>query len=229
MKFAMIVPCKCGTKNIAETTGDNSYGTVYCANCHVPTHVIDDHRISRRSFARAEVELTKEDWSLTIILSAMSVETELAYLHSKWKALDADLLPNEITKVDAEAWEEAFRKLWTLVGRLDGVAELLVGEGFDSFLLRRSELTDTLKNSYPNLGTRTPKQFFSEELFHRRNKILHSGQVQFGKLDAELCLSIARSMLQILNEIDKERYTRFDKELHSKSQGSSLSQTGTTT
>ena len=98
-----------------------------CSNCQLPIWVIDDGTVSSRVFCRAEVELGRDDWSLAIILSAMSVECELAYLYSKWRALDANLLPSEVKPIQVELWEEEFRKLSTISRRLDGVSDLLAG------------------------------------------------------------------------------------------------------
>lgn len=52
-----------------------------------------------------------------------------------------------------------------------------------------------------------------EELFRKRNKILHSGHTEFGKLEAEACVKMAATLLRMIAEIDKERYTRFDQEM----------------
>lgn len=175
-------------------------------------------RISRRALCRAEAELLGEDFSLAIILSAMAVECELAFLYSKWKMLDADLIPSEVTQSQRNAWEDEFRKLKGGVGgKLDGVTRLMTSETFNEFLNRRNGLKSTLQAVYPNMGNRSPSVFFVEELFRKRNKILHSGQVQFGQAEAEACVRMAMSLLQIIVEIDRERYTRLDEELRKKS------------
>jgi hypothetical protein len=181
------------------------------------TWVTDDGRVSRRAICRAEVELVNKDWSLAIVLSAMSVECELAYLYSKWKMLEANLVPAEVTRAHTEQWEDEFRLLQGgVAGKLDGVTQLLTGETFCDFVDRRTEIASMLQKTYPNVGNRSWKAFFVEELFRKRNKILHSGQVLFGEAEAQACVRMATSLLQIVNEIDKERYTRFDEELRSR-------------
>jgi hypothetical protein len=212
MKFPMLVPCKCGNQIAVETTGDERYPDVQCSDCKTPIWIIDDGTVSSRVFCRAEIELGRQDWSLAIILSAMSVECELAYLYSKWKALDADLVPSEVKPSHIELWEEEFRNLSTISRRLDAVGELLTGDGFDSFLVLRPDVLSTLQKTYPNMGA-SPKQFFIAELFWKRNKILHSGKVQFGPTEAEACVKTALTMIQIIRLIDKDRNGRFQKEL----------------
>ena len=195
-----------------ETTADEQYPDVQCTVCQLPIWITDDGTVSSRVFYRADVELVREDWSLAIILSAMSVECELAYLYSKWKALDADLLPNEVQPSHTELWEEEFRKLSTISRRLDAVSELLTGDGFDSFLALRPDVIPTLRKTYPLLGA-SPKDFFIQELFWKRNRILHSGRVQFGRAEAEAGVRIALTMIQIIRLIDKQRSLRLEEEL----------------
>jgi hypothetical protein len=218
MKFSMLVPCgRCGHQMTVETTGEDSYPDARCSECGTTTWVTDDGRVSRRAIYRAEVELVNKDWSLAIVLSAMSVECELAYLYSKWKMLEANLVPAEVTPAHTEQWEDEFRLLQGgVAGKLDGVTQLLTGETFCDFVNRRTEIASMIQKTYPNVGNRSWKTFFVEELFRKRNKILHSGQVLFGEAEAQACVRMATSLLQIVNEIDKERYTRFDEELRSR-------------
>jgi hypothetical protein len=100
-------------------------------------------------------------------------------------------------------------------GKLDAATQLMTGETFDAFLVRRAGLASDLRQKYPNLGNRSPSKFFVEELFRKRNRILHSGHTEFGLPEAEACVKMATALLQVIAEIDKERYTRFDKELRS--------------
>jgi hypothetical protein len=213
VKFPMLVPCRrCGNELTIETTGDERYPDVQCSSCQLPIWIIDDGTVSSRVFCRAEVELGRDDWSLAIILSAMSVECELAYLYSKWKALDANLVPSEVKPIQVELWEEEFRKLGTISRRLDAVSDLLAGCTFDSFLALRPDVLSALSKTHPRLGT-SSKDFFIKELFWTRNKILHSGKVQFGSSEAAACVKTAMTMIQIIRLIDRDRYLRLEEEL----------------
>ncbi len=218
MKFLMLIPCpKCGERLTVETKGDEPFPNPQCECGAYIWLVQSDMRVSRRALCRAEAELLTGDFSLAIILSAMAVECELAFLHSKWRMLDANLIPSEVTPSHAESWENDFRKvLGGFSGKLDAVTQLMASETFDSFLARKNELAAALQKAYPNKGATSPSKFFVRELFRKRNKILHSGEVQFGKPEAEACIRMAMSLLQIIGEIDKERIARLDKELRSK-------------
>lgn len=212
MKFTMLVPCpKCGNRLTVEAKGNDPYPDPQC-ECGAPIWIVQsDMRVSRRILCRAEAELLDQDFSLAIILGAMSIECELTFFVLKYKMLDAKLIPSEVKQVNTDEWEEEFRKIQSGIGgKLDGITQLLLGETFDTFLSRRNDLAAALQQIHRNLGTRSPKAYFAEELFRKRNKILHSGQVLFGKPDAEACVRMAMSLLQIIGEIDKERYVRFD-------------------
>ena len=216
MKFPMVVTCpSCKKRLVVEAEGSKPYPNPHC-ECGAAIYLLQsDMRVSRRAFCRAEVELSEEDFSLAIILSAMAVECELAFLFSKWKMLEARLLPNEVTQAHSNSWEQEFRKMKGVSGKLDAATQLMTGETFDAFLVRRAGLASDLQQKYQNLGNRSPSKFFVEELFRKRNKILHSGHTEFGKPEAEGCVKMATGLLQVIAEIDKERYTRFDMELRS--------------
>ncbi len=216
MKFPMVVTCPaCKKPLIVETEGSKPYPNPHC-ECGAAIYLLQsDMRVSRRAFCRAEVELSEGDFSLAIVLSAMAVESELAFLFSKWKMLEAHLLPHEVKPTHTNAWEQEFRKMKGVSGKLDATTQLMTTEAFDAFLARRADLSSRLQKNHANMGNRTASKFFVEELFRKRNKILHSGHTEFGKAEAEACVKMATSLLQIIAEIDKERYTRFDKELRS--------------
>ena len=87
-----------------------------------------------------------------------------------------------------QLWEQEFRKLKGVGGKLDAATLLMTGETFDASLMRRADLASRLKQNHPNIGTGSANKFFVEELFRKRNKILHSGHTEFGKLEAEACV-----------------------------------------
>lgn len=168
MKFPMVVTCpSCKKRLVVEAEGSKPYPNPRC-ECGATIYLLQsDMRVSRRVFCRAEVELSDEDLSLAIILSAMAVECELAFLCSKWKQLEARLLPNEVTEVHTNLWEQEFRKLKGVSGKLDATTLLMTGETFDAFLMRRADLASRLKQNHPNIGNGSASKFFVEELFAR--------------------------------------------------------------
>ena len=126
MKFSMLIPCpKCGQRLTIETKGDNPFPNPQCECGAFIWLVQSDMRVSRRALWRAEAELLSGDFSLAIILSAMAVECELAFLYSKWKMLDANLVPSKVTPSER--------------GQFSGYCVSVKGLFFTSPLLRRAQ------------------------------------------------------------------------------------------
>jgi hypothetical protein len=56
----------------------------------------------------------------------------------------------------------------------------------------------------------SPKEFFIKELLHKRNKIVHFGEINFQKADAEMCLRLATTLAEILRGMDAESCRALD-------------------
>jgi hypothetical protein len=56
---------------------------------------------------RARQELANEDTTIAILLSAMAVEGEMAYLFFKWKEIDSGRFPFGRTQDEEVEWERA--------------------------------------------------------------------------------------------------------------------------
>ncbi len=155
---------------------------------------------------RAETELKNEDWTLTIVLAAIAVECELVYLFMKWNRIDFTLVRNP-TDADDEVWEKQWRDdVRTIAARLDKVSGLLTGQSFDLFLAQNSELLKPLHERYRAFkSVASPKDFFVKEFFHKRNRIVHFGKIDFQQPDAEMCLTLASILSQILAAMDAQR------------------------
>ena len=48
-------------------------------------------------------------------------------------------------------------------------------------------------------------KFFISELFHKRNRIVHFGEIDFQQSDAEMSFTLATTLSQILSAMDKQR------------------------
>ncbi len=202
----MSVPCReCGATTTAETTGDTPFPDVRCSGCKALIWVLDHARMSHKIFGKATLQLGQGDWSLAIILAAMSVECELAYLYLKWKAIDDDLLPSQTTASHTDAWAKELKKLQKIVRKLDAVSELMTTRKFDEFLSQKVELMSRLQAAQPAIG-KSPAKFFEQRLFWKRNRILHYGFVNHQEPDAKDAVDLGLAQLQILDLMDKFKY-----------------------
>jgi hypothetical protein len=120
---------------------------------------------------RASTELKNGDCTIAIVLGAMAVEYELAYLFMKWSGIE--LMSSRMpTDADEEEWERQWREdARSVAARFDKVSSLLAEQPFDSFLSQHGELLQALHERYPLSQTSASlKDFFVKELFHKQKQ-----------------------------------------------------------
>ncbi len=115
------------------------------------------------------------------------------------------------SEVDRDEWEDRWRKFLKIDVKLDKLSELLTGLTLDSFLSQNSGLLQAVLTKCAGIkGWTSPKGFFVDELFKRRNTIVHRGQINFPQADAEMCFTIATTLTRILDELDAQRLRILD-------------------
>ncbi len=204
------VLCQCGYQLVVETTGTKPLKDTECPNCHTPIWFVAPLAdvVGVRIMNRAWAELAKEDFTLTIVLSAMAIECELARQYGKWKGIDLSIAQN-INVFQAQRnpqWAKEWREFQTTSRRLDEISKLLTCKTFDSFLSSNSDLSKVIAAEFPGIsGCSSAKKFFIQELFHRRNRILHGGEVDFNELEARACFGLAAALFRIKTTMDLHR------------------------
>jgi hypothetical protein len=207
MKFSFPVTCGCGETFPVHVSGTHLPKSADCPNCHAPIWLIEPlgNVVGMAILGRAETELKDKDWTLAIVLAAMAVECELVYLFLKWNRVDLILTRNP-TDADEQEWEDQWRKWLSIALRFDKVSEFLTGQSCDSFLGTNASLLKALHTKYPaSAAAASPKDFFIKELFHRRNRIVHYGEINFQQTDGEMCVFLAAILSQILAAMDAKR------------------------
>jgi len=172
---------------------------------------MENSTVGRRVLYRSQAELQNSDFTLSIILSAMAVECELAFMFFKWKKIDWKMgrLGHEvgITTADSDRWEKEYREAGTITRKLDRVCLDLTLADFDTFV-GQTNLTQVLQREHPESAGRSAKSFFAENLFWTRNEIVHAGKVDFTNSDAEKCLKLASSLFIIMSGMDSAKYNQ---------------------
>lgn len=224
MKFSFPVTCGCGETFPVNVTGTQFPKDARCPRCHSSIWLVEPlgNVVGMAILGRAATELKNGDWTLAIVLGAMAVECELVYLFMKWNRIDL-MSAGTSTDADDEGWEKQWRDdVRTVAARLDKVSDLLTGRPFDSFLTQNTGLLQSVHARYPaSKSAASPKDFFIEELFHRRNRIVHSGKIDFQQPDAELCLTLATTLSQILAAMDAQRRRALEAKYSAQLQGRS--------
>jgi len=212
MRFPALVPCQCGTTNKVEATGTERFPTdVKCPVCQTTTYLMDNSTVGRRVLYRSQAELQNGDFTLSIILSAMAVECELAFMFFKWRRIDSNMArfgqQDRAAPDDSDKWETEYREVGTITRKLDAVCLELTSTDLDTFV-GRTHLSRVIQREHPDLAGISPKRFFTENLFWIRNKIVHAGKVDLAASEAERSLKLASSLFVIMSEIDSVKYNQ---------------------
>jgi hypothetical protein len=170
MKFSLPVTCACCETFLVEVTGNQLPKDAHCPRCQATIWLVEPlaNVVGMAILSRAAAERKSGDWTLTIVLSVMAVECQLAYLFMKWNWIDLMLVRNP-TDADEDGWEEQWRNdVRTVAARFDKVSVLLSGHSFDSFLVQNGHLLTALQTKYQSWkGAASFKDLFVKELFHK--------------------------------------------------------------
>ena len=215
MKYAFPVPCQqCGETFLVNVNGEDVPDYAHCPECEASIYLIAPlgNVVRMAILGRASSEFKSEDWTLTIVLSAMVVECRLAWLFTKWNRTMLSLQRNP-ADTDEEAWENEWRDIRAIAKRMEKVSNVLTQKSFDEFIAQNNSLVKSLNAKYTNTAT-SHKEFFIQELFHHRNRIVHVGKIDSQKSQAEIALAVATTMWQILDAMDKTRAKALDASFH---------------
>lgn len=215
MKFPIPVSCSaCGCDFNALGYGNLTFPPVTCPNCEAAIHIIDPLTISvvgERLLYRGQAELDSGDFTMPIICGAMAVETALTRVYLKWREIERGY--GTATDADREAWGEDYR---AGVGRggfansANFVSGYLMGKPFDSFvddLAAKSGAALTV----PAIEMKTAH--INAELFKRRNRIMHWGNVEYTKQDAQKAFEAALRAFDVLRVMDKTKADAADRRM----------------
>lgn len=203
MKFSIPITCDHCGEFLVDVNGTHLPKDAQCPECSKTIWLVEPlgNIVGMAIMHRAATELAGGDSTLTIVLAAMAVESQLAYLFMKWNRLDLTLQRNP-TDVDEEEWEERWRDIRSVAARFDSVSTRLTGKSFNSFLSANGDLLKSVRTQYRSSGEASAKDFFVKGLFHKRNRIVHFGKIDFQQSEAELCFVFATALWRILVAMD---------------------------
>jgi hypothetical protein len=114
MKVPIPVTCPaCGKEFPLEVTGSNLPKYSLCPKCGTQTYNVWPlgNVVTKLLMERTRQELTNGDMTLSILLSAVAVETEMAHLFFKWKGIDSGKILANQTADDKEQWEDEWENM----------------------------------------------------------------------------------------------------------------------
>jgi hypothetical protein len=207
MQVELPMRCGCGKEGKKSIRVDASSFEWVCPTCGTSIYVVLDLdlTIGFLLLERSRYELQeKNDYPLSITMAAFAFENELSRLFIKWTHI-ADLAAGQ--SYDAPKCEKELKKL-KFIPKFKAVAEMLYAGGIETYVQAMPALAATIQQDFPSLHIGSLAEDFHKIVMRPRNAIAHQGKVDFEKIDAERCCSIASFGLNIFKDMDKERRRR---------------------
>jgi hypothetical protein len=209
VKFTKEEKCTCGGRFVFSVYGDADFGSRTCEACGKPGYLSDPLSVSvtaERLLFRSKSEVENGEYSLAIVIGVMAVESYLTRLFLKLKRMDSYESTFRLPSASEEAeWEKEYPRSGGFSLPVGFVSQRVVGGTFDTFVADNTSAT-TIFSRLPNASNASPTRYFQDELFKRRNRIVHWGYVNSNRAEAELCLTLAIALVSILREMDRSRY-----------------------
>jgi len=211
MKFTHEFLCSCGRTFQVSTYGDDPWPDAVCTQCGSMVSLINSLSVSvtaERLLNRSKVELDGGDYSLSILIGTIAVESFLARLFLKLKGMESYATTLTLpTPAQEEAWKDDFRKSG-FIKPADFVSKARTGMTFDDFA-GSNPAAIKIMAVLPGAPHFSAKKYFQMELFNRRNEIAHWGYVNSKQEEAQLCHTLAVAILAILQEMDRSTVNVF--------------------
>lgn len=205
MKIPFQVTCiNCGKKtkyfvHSLDTSFDFNCECGEQSNFDIQSNITLSKKMLWRSLHEME---TNNDFSLSIIFSAMAFEYEIARKYRKWRKIKELKKKNLISH---EELEEELRKLFNLKNKIKRTSLLMDPKGIDNFVASSKDIVKTIKKDYPFLDYKKLSKSIEQYLFRPRNCIVHLGTTKYLKDDALQCFSVSYLGIHILNLMDKAK------------------------
>jgi hypothetical protein len=205
MKIPIEQACECGGTYVFSASGDAEFREATCSSCGSVASLIDPVSVSvtgERLLHRSKADLDGGDYSLSIVVAVMAVESFLTRLFLKLKGMENYAVTFKPPTPAQEAeWEKEFPKSGGFPNPAGFVSQELVGTTFDDFVAT-SKRASAIFSALPDSSEASPAQYFQNQLFRRRNRIAHWGYVNSSKSEAQLCHTVAVGAVSILREMD---------------------------
>jgi hypothetical protein len=204
MKVLLPITCRdCGEKFELDVLGSDLPEYTRCPKCgrQRPNLWPLGNAVTILLMERAKQELAAGDVTITILLSSMAVEGEMAFLYFKWKGIDESKLPHAISEADRERWGEAWKGFPSFTTQLDVVSKLLSHEAFDAFARQNKTWLFPKLDGFDRATS--IKQHFQNHFYRTRIQVVHYGEVDFKQPDGERCFSLAWLLLRLFHAMDR--------------------------
>jgi len=161
---------------------------------------------AERLLNRSKLELDGGDYTLSILIGTMAVESFLTRLFFRVKGMDSFATTfTWPTEAQEKQWENEYPRKGGFTSPADFVSKATTGMTFDDFV-GSNATTIKILAGFPDAAGLSAKQYFQSNLFYLRNRIAHWGYVSTNKGEAERCFALAVAIVSIFREMDKVKY-----------------------
>jgi hypothetical protein len=120
---------------------------------------------------RSRQELNGGDYTLSIVIGTMAVESYLTRVFFKVKGMDSYATTfTWPTEAQEKAWENEYPKKGGFAGPADFVAKATTGMTFDDFVTANA-VASKIMAGFSDAANSSAKQYFQSKLFYPRNRI----------------------------------------------------------
>lgn len=139
MKFTYEQICSCGGQYAFSAYGDGSFEQAKCSNCGEVGYLSDPLSVSvtaERLLYRSKAELESGDYSLSITIGVMAIESYLTRIFLKLKEMQNYATSFNLPAAEEETkWEKEYPRSGGFTKPVGFVSEKLSGMTFDEFVL----------------------------------------------------------------------------------------------
>jgi hypothetical protein len=190
---------------VLEAAGADRFKDTTCPKCGSGIIISDNGFVSTRIYNKAWQFFMSGDYTLSTVMGAVAVESELARVYIKWREIETGL-PQEITDADRATLDNELRQQFKIVDRLDMVSTYLTTLKFNEYVDGNTDLKAFVLKAHPDFArTRSLKKYFEEELFWRRNVIAHFGKIDSTKAEGEKSFNATKTLFTIFAAMDAEK------------------------
>ena len=221
MKIPILTDCSCGYRFTAFGYGSSEIPPANCPQCGQRIHMLDPLTISvvaDRLLLRSHHDMISGDFTVSIICAAMAVECALTQVFLKWRKLNhLSETQKTATELEQIAFEREYKKKTSPGGfaiAADFVSASLTNKKYDEFVtdfIKKSSVPELIKAGFPKYESQAKAAFIHEELFAKRNRIMHWGEVSYSKETAASSLAVAGTAISVFKTIDREKYVEMEK------------------
>lgn len=154
---------------------------------------------------KAISHLKDQEFNSAILFSGMAMDCQLSELYKKWRDIRdlADFAnPYDPEKTSKEI-EEELKEIRRFKQRVARVTKLMGDRDWEDFIKTHQGLADKISKEFPNINLGSVVSDIEKHVMWKRNHIIHVGDFQYPRIEAEKCIKFSKLFLLVLEKMDE--------------------------